>query len=236
MATVHQRRFSAVSDGERGLAVLVRGLPEVEAIPTEAGVDLAITLLRAVGWLSRDDLISRPQGAGPAFATPEAQCPGPQRFALAFCPFDGDVDAVRLHRAAERFIAPPRAFLAGPIDPRPDLAPPPESSADAGARVDRGERWRLDLTAPLTLSAVVPADAPDRTLVRVWNPTSRRVRGHLALTPTPTTAHRVRLDATRLAQLPIDGGRVALDVGPSEVVTLELTHAQTDSKGGGRVA
>ncbi len=226
VATVHQRRFSAVSDGERGLAVLVRGLPEVEAIPTDAGVDLAVTLLRAVGWLSRDDLTSRPQGAGPAVATPEAQCPGPQRFELAVCPFDGDVDAVRLHRAAERFVAPPRAFVAGPIDPRPDLAPPTDGNAGPVADPDRGEPWRLELTAPLTLSAVVPADAPDRTTVRLWNPTTRRVRGHLALTPTPTAAHRVRLDATRLAALPIDGDGVALDVGPSEVVTLELDHGR----------
>jgi mannosylglycerate hydrolase len=204
--------------------VLVRGLPEVEAIRTEGGVDLAVTLLRAVGWLSRDDLTSRPQGAGPAVATPEAQCPGPQRFELALCPFDGDADAVRLHRAAERFVAPPRAFRAGPIDPRPDLAPTGELEGGAATGSPRGEPWRLELTAPLTLSAVVPADAPDRTLVRVWNPTTRRVRGHLALTPTPTTAHRVRLDATRLAALQIDDRGVALDVGPSEVVTLELAH------------
>ncbi|MFN2323151.1 MAG: glycoside hydrolase family 38 C-terminal domain-containing protein [Trueperaceae bacterium] len=237
VATVHQRRFSAVSDGERGLAVLVRGLPEVEAIPTDAGVDLAVTLLRAVGWLSRDDLTTRPQGAGPAVATPEAQCPGPQRFELALCPFDGDVDAVRLHRAAERFVAPPRAFRAGPIDPRPDLAPPTEADAGPAGGADPSEPWRLQLTAPLTLSAVVPADAPGRTLVRFWNPTTRRVRGHLALTPTPTAAHRVRLDATRLAAMPIDGSGVALDVGPSEVVTLELDHGRTDSahrsEGGG---
>ncbi len=226
VATVHQRRFSAVSDGERGLAVLVRGLPEVEAIPTDAGVDLAVTLLRAVGWLSRDDLTSRPQGAGPAVATPEAQCPGLQRFELAVCPFDGDVDAIRLHRAAERFVAAPRAFRAGPIDPRPDLAPPGQPGTGHGSEARSSAPWRLELTAPLTLSAVVPADAPDRTLVRLWNPTTRRVRGHLALTPTPTAAHRVRLDATRLAALPIDGAGVALDVGPSEVVTLELEHGR----------
>ena len=237
VATVHQRRFSAVSDGERGLAVLVRGLPEVEAIPTDTGIDLAVTLLRAVGWLSRDDLTSRPQGAGPAVATPEAQCPGPQRFELAVCPFGGDVDAVRLHRAAERFNVAPRAFRAGPIDPRPDLAPPTDGGTDPDAVPGRVEPWRLELTAPLTLSAVVPADAPDRTLVRLWNPTTQRVRGHLALTPTPTTAHRVRLDATRLAALSIDGAGVVLDVHPSEVVTIELDHGRDHrahrSEGGG---
>jgi alpha-mannosidase len=37
-----------------------------------------VTLLRAVGWLSRDDLRTRGGGAGPRMPTPEAQCLGPQ--------------------------------------------------------------------------------------------------------------------------------------------------------------
>jgi len=39
-----------------------------------------LTLLRAVGWLSRDDISTRGGGAGPKFETPDAQCLGRYTF------------------------------------------------------------------------------------------------------------------------------------------------------------
>lgn len=219
--TRHQRRFSAVTDGDAGLAVLARGLPEVEALPTEAGVDLAVTLLRAVGWLSRDDLLSRPQGAGPAMPTPDAQCLGTHRFELAVCPFEGGLGAPRLHRAAERFTATPRAFLAGPRDPRPDLKP--DLRREAGVAADPGPAWGLALTPPLTLSACAPSATGAGVIVRAWNPAPDPVVARIALPHRPLAAHRVRLDETRLEAVPTKGDGLDLTVGPSEVVTLELT-------------
>jgi len=71
----------AVAAGD--VAVFTVGLPEYEAIPTSDGLEVAITLLRCVRWLSRDDLVSRPGHAGPGIATPEAQCPGRHRFEYA---------------------------------------------------------------------------------------------------------------------------------------------------------
>src|SRR5262249_59699535 len=56
-----------------GLTIGAPGLPEAEV--TADGV-IAITLVRAVGWLARMDLRTRPQPAGPAVATPGAQCLG----------------------------------------------------------------------------------------------------------------------------------------------------------------
>ena len=80
-----------------GTAVFSRGLPEYEARPTEKGTEIALTLLRSVGWLSREDLPTRPGWAGPGLATPEAQCLGTHRFeyALALVQDIGDADLVR---------------------------------------------------------------------------------------------------------------------------------------------
>ncbi|HEY3523495.1 MAG TPA: glycosyl hydrolase-related protein, partial [Candidatus Limnocylindrales bacterium] len=74
----------AVAVGD--LVVVGHGLPEYEALPVHRGLDLAVTLLRCVGWLSRDDLATRPGHAGPGVPTPDAQCNGPHtfRYALAF--------------------------------------------------------------------------------------------------------------------------------------------------------
>ncbi|MGH7789875.1 MAG: hypothetical protein ACRERC_23610, partial [Candidatus Binatia bacterium] len=56
-----------------GLTVLAPGLPEAEVTPDGT---IAITLLRAVGWLARYDLRSRPGPAGPPIETPGAQLLG----------------------------------------------------------------------------------------------------------------------------------------------------------------
>ena len=70
--------LGAVAAG--GLVVLGKGLTEYEA--TEEG-ELALTLLRCVGWLSRDDLSTRRGGAGPQLPVPGAQCHGDHVFEYA---------------------------------------------------------------------------------------------------------------------------------------------------------
>ena len=70
--------LGAVAAG--GLVVLGKGLPEYEAT---ANGELALTLLRCVGWLSRDDLSTRRGGAGPPLPVPGAQCHGDHVFEYA---------------------------------------------------------------------------------------------------------------------------------------------------------
>ena len=56
-----------------GLTVVAPGLPEAEVTPEGT---IYITVVRAVGWLSRLDLRSRPEPAGPGLRAPAAQCLG----------------------------------------------------------------------------------------------------------------------------------------------------------------
>jgi len=78
--TAAQRVFAAVQEESTGLLIATRGLPEYEQVRGDSGSTLALTLLRSVGWLSRDDLDCRPGHAGPGYATPGAQCLGPARY------------------------------------------------------------------------------------------------------------------------------------------------------------
>jgi alpha-mannosidase len=87
---VPQRVFTSLSNGEHGLTVANRGLPEVEALRTQTGSEIALTLLRCVGWLSRDDFATRNGHAGPFMATPGAQMPGKWRFEYSLIPHSGD--------------------------------------------------------------------------------------------------------------------------------------------------
>lgn len=88
---VPQRTFADVSVAGKGLMVANLGLPEVAALRAEDGsATLALTLLRSVGWLSRDDLWNRQGHAGPPLETPEAQVLGLHQFNYRLIPHDGD--------------------------------------------------------------------------------------------------------------------------------------------------
>lgn len=71
----------------QGFVFYGEGLHEAELCEWEGQPALAVTLLRCVGWLSRDDLRTRGGGAGPHMKTPEAQCLGVHQFQyqLALC-------------------------------------------------------------------------------------------------------------------------------------------------------
>lgn len=72
---------------DQGWLLYTEGLHEAALLNWEGKPSLALTLLRSVGWLSRDNLRSRGGGAGPRMPTPEAQCLGSHRYdyVLDFC-------------------------------------------------------------------------------------------------------------------------------------------------------
>jgi alpha-mannosidase len=111
--TFPQKRFVDVSNGQIGLGVLNRGLPEYEIVQggpalTEGQMGIAITLLRCVEWLSRGDLSTRRGHAGPMEQTPEAQCLGQSTFDYALVPHRGtwEAEAGLVLQEAQRFNTP----------------------------------------------------------------------------------------------------------------------------------
>jgi mannosylglycerate hydrolase len=78
IATSHSQGLLVAGD----MAVFHPGLPEYEAITGPEGnvEEVALTLLRSVGWLSRGDLKTRKDGAGPGLEVPKAQLIGDHSF------------------------------------------------------------------------------------------------------------------------------------------------------------
>jgi len=84
IGTAPHQGVVAVHGNGRSVVLAAHGLPEYEVVErTPQASELALTLLRCTGWLSRDDLQTRKGGAGPSLPTPEAQCLGAQSFAYA---------------------------------------------------------------------------------------------------------------------------------------------------------
>ncbi len=114
LATWPSRRFVDAADqrGGVGLAVVHDGLLEHEVVGD--GAELAITLLRAVGWLSRREPDLRPNPAGPARPTPGAQLLGERTADYAIVLHRGDWAAARLHAVAARVLTPLPVAAVGP--------------------------------------------------------------------------------------------------------------------------
>jgi len=83
-----------------GTAVFHEGVFEYEVVE---GREIAVTLLRCVGTISRERLSTRPWAAGPGTPTPNAQTLGDTAFALAVWP---DASSEELLRMWERFALP----------------------------------------------------------------------------------------------------------------------------------
>ncbi|MGH8984836.1 MAG: glycoside hydrolase family 38 C-terminal domain-containing protein, partial [Acidimicrobiia bacterium] len=106
LPTFVSRRFVDASDGAAGLAVLHDGLLEYEVVGN--GTELALTLLRATGYLSRIALPLRPDPAGPPMPVEGAQLRGPRAVEYALLPHHGGGTEVvgDLYRAADTFLVP----------------------------------------------------------------------------------------------------------------------------------
>lgn len=112
-----------------GAAVLLRRTMEHEVVERAGGQALALTLLRSIGYLSRNVHPHRDEPAGPQLPTPQAQCLGPVTAELAVLPHAGTWEDAGLVAAAERYLHP-IAWAAGTA--RSSAAP----QAPAGLRVD----------------------------------------------------------------------------------------------------
>jgi mannosylglycerate hydrolase len=205
--TYPQREYSLVQDEAGGLALLNRGLPEIEARRTDDGsVDLSLTLLRSVGWLSRDDFESRRRSnAGPTLFTPEAQCPGTRVSRYAVLAFQGDFrDAgVRSHN---------RRYRVEPVSVQGVLA----GSAAGGRSLVRQESGRA------TITAIKKHERRDTLVVRLYNPFSESIEETLRTDATIARAWLTDLLEERTAELPAGTNQVDLAIGAHQILTVEF--------------
>lgn len=140
-----QRAFTNLTDGKIGLTIANRGLPEAEALTDSDGnSNIAVTLLRCVGWLSRGDLSTRKGDAGPGEETPGAQLIGKYTFDYAILP---QKDSAPCFEQAYAFQAPLRSvnsqLQAGNLPAVTSLVQvsPPEFIVSAIKTPEDGSGW-----------------------------------------------------------------------------------------------
>jgi alpha-mannosidase len=206
---VPQRAFTDISDGELGLMVANQGLPEVEVIAREdrGETEIALTLIRSVGMLSRDDMSVRKGHAGPAYQTPGAQVPGAGSYQYSLIPHAGDWRQAFRHAYA--FEASLRAVAA-------DL--------HAGQLADSGS-FISHTPAEFVISAVKAAEDGNGWLVRGYNISSEPIELNLQPLGRDWRARRIDLAEQVSADLPVgDDGGVTLPLSGHQIASILFTQ------------
>ncbi len=201
---VPQRAFTDISDGRLGLMIANRGLPEVEVLKNRAGhSEIALTLLRCIGWLSRDDFSTRRGHAGPMLATPLAQMPGRWTFDYAVIPHPFDWQSA--WQRAYAFQAPLRAAAA---------------SLHSGDLPSQHSLVSIE-PAEFILSAVKETEDGQGWLVRGYNLGSEPLEG--CITPGLESAHaeQVNLAEEKMEELRPNSDRsITLRVLPHKIASV----------------
>ena len=200
--TAPLHRYLSLYGAGGGVTLFSDGLAEYEA--TARG-EIAVTLVRAVGELSRADLPERPGHAGWPAPTPDAQSPGPFAGAFAIMPHGGRspevLDAVE--RAADDVLTP----LAGTT-----LRSALGLYAPAGRLELRG--------AGLAFSTAKESEDGEWLVLRCVNVTEQPAVGSWELGIPVREAWSARLDETPLERLHLTAGRIAFAAGAHQIVTV----------------
>jgi mannosylglycerate hydrolase len=196
-----------------GVAILLDHAAEYELL---AGTDarspeLALTVLRATGFISRNEHPYREDPAGPQIAIPAAQLRGQWRFGFGLLPHAGTWHEADVARAAEAYR---HDLLVTPGSGSRDDPWPPDSDSGRGLELSgdsvvlsslrrRGGGW-------LEARVVNLADRPAEATIR-----------HV------TTAAESDLLGRPGPPLEVRDGELRLPLGPAEIRTLRLRRIET---------
>jgi mannosylglycerate hydrolase len=201
-----------------GVALLLDQVTEYELLDGE----LAVTVLRAVGQISRNANPYREEPAGPELATPGAQAQGERELRLAVLPHRGGWHEAGVLAAMERYqhdlvAAAGPATAAGPGKP---TQAEPGKPADAGpGKPTLAERAGLEVQG----DGVVLSSLRRRNGWLELRLACQQPAGATATVTGPfARARRADLLGRPGEDLPLDGGALRLPLGPWEIATVQL--------------
>jgi alpha-mannosidase len=196
LPTFPARGFVAVD----GLSVLLEQLTEYEVLD---GTEVALTMLRSTGLISRNANPYREDPAGPEIPIPAAQLHGPRSFGFALYPHTGSWDVAGTIAEAERY-QHPFAITRGTASRAPARHVEPRGLEIDGPGVVLSALRRVESGLELRLVA------------------ERPVGGVVTIRGTFEGAQEVDLLGRVLAELDVVGGALRLDLAAWEIRTIRL--------------
>ncbi|SHE32699.1 mannosylglycerate hydrolase [Marinitoga hydrogenitolerans DSM 16785] len=207
ITTFNQQYFVDINDGEKGISVLNKGLTEYEILPEKNTI--ALTLFRAVGWLARNDLLTRIGDAGPIIFTPDAQCLRKMEFEYAIYPHKGShVDGMSYYKSLE--------FNIEPLIVKTDN--------HIGILKDENNFFELiSENNSLQLSSLKIAEKNDGIIIRLFNTLDKKVSGKISTIFKIKNAYITNLYEDNIGKVEIiSNNEISFKVEPKEIVTFKL--------------
>lgn len=207
--TRHNQDFISLNDDEKGLTIANKGLPEYELIGSKKGNAIAVTLLRCVGQLSRNDFSTRHMQAGPQLPTPDAQCFGEYSFEYAIIPHQSDWLNSRSYIDAFNFVSPIHHWN---VRRNTGLLP----NICSMITVEPKE---------LVVSAIKRSEDKSGMIVRFYNISQETVKGSVRTHRSLLRADVVNLNEEFIASAELNDDRsCSVQVEPKKIVTLKFTY------------
>ena len=206
IGTYPQKAFVSVDDGEFGLTIGNRGLPEYEVLDESGGATIALTLLRCVGWLSRSDISSRRGGAGPQIRTPGAQLSGRNVVEYSIIPHAGSWSDANAHVLAVQALRPMRA----------------RHSRHGLGHISAEDQLLSVESSSFAVSAIKRSEDGEAVAVRLYNIRNDEAETGVDLKPVRGDVSMTNLNEEHIADIPRIGGGVAIAARPNEIITLRF--------------
>lgn len=188
-----------------GVSMLLDHIIEYELIE---GRELALTLLRSTGLISRNSNPYREDPAGPEVPIPDAQLPGRRSVAFAVMPHAGSWTEAAVIAAAERY-QHPLVAVAGTADPA--------ESADIGSRSVSGTGLEVDGRGVVITSLRRSGEWLELRLVA-----EDPAPGPAVISGQFSAARDVNLLGLPGEELAVEDGRLVLQLGGWEIRTVQL--------------
>mgnify|MGYP006278312759 CR=1 FL=1 len=202
-------RFVDVSDGKQGLAVLTKGIHEYEVTDDEERA-IALTMMRAFEvtlctvsfrWERRPD-------------QPLSQEPGPHELRYSLYPHRGNWDRGEVMTETEHFTLPLQVAQSTPLK---------KGEKEDGLFLP--QKGFFEIKPPeLVLSAWKKAEKGDSHILRLYNPTSRELKGNVKFYRKPKKASLANLNEEPLKtrSLKISNHGITLTAAPKKILTLKI--------------
>ena len=196
-----QQSWVDVNDGERGLCIINKGLPEYE-VYEDAGRTIALTLLRSVGHLAEGYTVDDEKPL--IYITPEAQCIGEYTFEYSVYPHTGDWKDAQVWKQAHQHNVPLRAVQTG---------------AHEGSLPVKNSF--VETSSPeLIISAIKKAEDSNMLVVRFFNPTSGAIKNAWVKVQGAKSAKLLNMNEEVIGDMKFKDGKASPEVGAKKIITL----------------
>lgn len=200
-----QKSFVSITDGIKGLSIANKGLPEYEITPDNERA-VAITLLRAVAYLSTSWKNTRICEAGPIIETPEQQMIGRKLvFNYSIIPHSGTWHEANVQNEAHAYLSGLKAFPVIYNNCSEAILPPEFSMMSVDGK-------------NIALSSVKLCEDGNGYAIRLWNGSDKDSNARINFSA-PITTYLSNIKEKRLTQLSA-GETVDIEVGAKKIVTI----------------